>query len=45
MSDESLAALDPVTTARDQEYEFFKSDAFEAMLHAFSVRIARFDDV
>jgi len=45
VSDASLAALDPVTTARDQEYEFFKSDAFETMLQSFSLHIARFDDV
>lgn len=45
VSDETLAALDPVTTARDQEYEFFKSDEFEKMLEAFSMRIARFDEI
>ena len=45
VSDASLAALDPVTTARDQEYEFFKSDVFEAMLQSFSLRVARFDDL
>jgi len=45
VSDETLAALDPVTTARDQEFEFFKSDEFEKMLEAYSMRIARFDEI
>ena len=45
VSDDALAALDPVTTARDREYEFFKSDAFESMLQSFSMRVARFDEL
>ena len=45
VSDAALAAIDPVTTARDQEYEFFKSDEFESMLSAFSMRVSRFDEL
>lgn len=44
LTDEQLRLLDPVTTARDREYEFFLSDAFDDVLKAYAMRIGRFDD-
>jgi predicted glycoside hydrolase/deacetylase ChbG (UPF0249 family) len=39
MVDEMLVALDPLTTLRQREYDFFRSDAFLASLSAHSVTL------
>jgi len=41
-SDAALAALDPVTRARDIEFEFLQSEAFLALLAAMNMEIGRF---
>jgi len=41
-SDSQLAALDPVTKARDLEFEFLNSDAFSALLQAMNMEISSF---
>jgi len=43
-SDEALAALDPVTDARDLEYVFLRSDAFTELLKSMNMRVGRFGD-
>ena len=43
-SDEALAALDPVTKARDEEFAFFNSDAFDALMMSMNMRVARFSE-
>jgi len=43
-SDEALAALDPVTDARDLEYIFLRSDAFTELLKSMNMRVGRFGD-
>ena len=44
-SDSELAALDPVTDARDEEYNFFNSSSFETLLARMNMRVARFGDI
>jgi len=41
-SDAALAALDPVTKARDIEFEFLRSEAFLALLAAMNMEVGRF---
>ncbi len=41
-SDETLAALDPVTTARDLEFDFLHSDAFLVLLKSMNMEIGHF---
>ncbi len=41
-SDAALAALDPVTTARDLEFEFLRSEAFSTLLASMNMEISRF---
>jgi chitin disaccharide deacetylase len=41
-SDAALAALDPVTAARDREYDFLVSDAFLALLSEMNLQIGHF---
>ena len=43
-SDEALAALDPGTKARDEEFAFFNSDAFDALMMSMNMRVARFSE-
>jgi predicted glycoside hydrolase/deacetylase ChbG (UPF0249 family) len=45
LSDAALAAADRVTTAREEEYQFLKSDAFSALLRAKGVSVARFGEI
>ena len=45
IADAALCAIDPVTTAREEEYAFLASDAFPALLRAHGCRLARFCDV
>jgi chitin disaccharide deacetylase len=44
LSDPELAALDPVTTQREEEYRYLLSDAFPIALQKHGVAVARFDD-
>jgi hypothetical protein len=41
-SDSQLAALDPVTKARDLEFEFLSSDTFSSLLEAMNMKISSF---
>ena len=41
-SDAALAALDPVTKARDIEFEFIQSEAFSALLTSMNMEIGQF---
>ena len=41
-ADAALAAIDPVTTAREEEYAFLASDAFPALLSQNGCRLSRF---
>ena len=43
-SDEALAALDPVTKARDEECAFLNSDAFDTLMTSMNMRVARFNE-
>ena len=43
-SDEALAALDPVTKARDEECAFLNSDAFDTLMTSMNMRVARFSE-
>ena len=45
MADAALRAVDPVTTAREEEFAFLASDAFPALLRAYGCRLARFCEV
>ncbi len=45
IADAALAAIDPVTTAREEEFAFLASDAFPALLRAHGCRLARFNEV
>jgi predicted glycoside hydrolase/deacetylase ChbG (UPF0249 family) len=41
-SDAALAGLDPVTRARDIEFEFLQSEAFARLLASMNMEISRF---
>lgn len=43
-SDAALAALDPVTKARDEECAFLNSDAFDTLMTSMNMRVARFSE-
>lgn len=43
--DAELCAIDPVTTAREEEFAFLASDAFPALLRTHGCRLARFSEV